>query len=129
MTNRAGVEQCLAARAYGRVEVALVHDERNGIDEMHLDTYFAVLDRDLCTLSEERLGPCAPRVEVYLPEGTAVDFAYRLARTTTLPDYLAEKGMRIVPFSKGEGGAVRGERILARAAPVRVRRRGSARRS
>jgi arginine deiminase len=124
LTNRAGVEQCLAARAYGRVEVALVFDERNGIDEMHLDTYLAVLDRDLCALGEEHLGAVAPRVEVYLPEGTAVDFAYRLARTTTLPDYLAEKGMRIIPFSKGEAeryaanGFLLGPRMYACSAGV-----------
>ncbi len=103
LTNRAGVEQCLAARAYGRVEVALVCDERNGMDEMHLDTYCAVLDRDLCALCDERLGAGAPRVEVYVPEGTDVDYSYRLARTTTLPEYLTEKGMRIIPFSKAEG--------------------------
>jgi arginine deiminase len=124
LTNRAGVEQCLAARAYGRVEVALVCDERNGIDEMHLDTYCAVLDRDLCAVSEGRLGAAAPRVEVYVPEGPAVDFAYRLARTTTLQDYLIEKGMRIVPFSKAEGerfaanGFLLGPRMYACAASV-----------
>jgi arginine deiminase len=124
LTNRAGVEQCLAARAYGRVEVALVYDERGGLDERHLDTFCAVLDRDLCAISEERLGPSAPRVEVHVPEGTAVDFAYRLARTTTLPEYLAEKGMRIIPFSKIEGehfasnGFLLGPRLYACAAGV-----------
>jgi arginine deiminase len=124
LTNRAGVEQCLSARAYGRVEVALVCDERYAMDEVLLDSYCAVLDRDLCALCEGRLGAAAPRVEVYVPEGTAEDFAYRLARTTTLPDYLAEKGMRIIPFSKAEGerfaanGFLLGPRMYACAAGV-----------
>ncbi len=102
LTNREGVAQCLAARAYGRVEVALVYDERSGIDATHIDAELTVLDRDLCALSEERLGATAPRVEIHVPDGTAVDYAYRLARTTTLPEYLAEKGMRIVPITRSE---------------------------
>jgi arginine deiminase len=125
LTNRAGVEQCLAARAYGRVEVALVCDDRTGPDELHLDSYLSVLDRDLCALCDERRSD-EPRVEVYIPEGNAVGFAYRLARTTTLPQYLAEKGMDIIGFSKAEGthgasnGFLLGPRRYACAAAVGV---------
>lgn len=102
-TNAEGVKQCLEARAYGFVEVAVVEDPRSQIDEMHLDTYFAALDRDLALCCETRLsGAEEPVVHVYHPEGSPEDFRYVLARSTLFSRYLEEKGMRVIPISKEE---------------------------
>lgn len=103
LTNEDAVAQCLAQRVYGDVEVAVVEDPRGGMDEMHLDTYFAMLDRDLAAVCDYRLsGFDEPIVHVYQPDGTPDDFVYRLTRKTRLSAYLADKGLEVVPFSKEE---------------------------
>jgi arginine deiminase len=98
LTNADGVAQCLAALAYGRVEVGVVRDDRAQMDEMHLDCYLAVFDHDLCALCDDRTGALEPSVDVYEPRGGA-DFEYRLARTVGLRSYLESKGMRVLGFS------------------------------
>ncbi|MCS6774457.1 MAG: arginine deiminase family protein [Anaerolineae bacterium] len=102
-TNADGVKQCLEARAYGFVEVAVVEDPRCQIDEMHLDTYFAALDRDLALCCETRLsGAEEPVVHIYQPEGCPEDFRYVLTRSTLFSRYLEEKGIQVIPISKQE---------------------------
>lgn len=103
LTNAEGVRQCLEERVYGFVEVAVVEDPRRSMDEMHLDTYFAMLDRDLAACCETRLsGADEPLVHVYLPEGSPENFRYVLTRSTLFSRYLQEKGVRVIPFSKAE---------------------------
>lgn len=103
LTNAEGVRQCLEHRVYGRVEVAVVRDPRMNMDEMHLDTYFAMLDKDLAACVDTRLsGEEEPEVDVHLPEGDDVNYTHRLARTLPFSAYLREKGIRVIPFSKGE---------------------------
>jgi arginine deiminase len=103
LTNEDGVRQCLDQRVYGDVEVAVVEDPRGGMDEMHLDTYFAMLDRHLATVCDYRLsGFDEPIVLVYMPESTPDAYTYRLARKTRLSTYLSDKGVQVVPFSKEE---------------------------
>ncbi len=103
LTNAEGIRQCLEHRVYGFVEVAVVEDPRCQMDEMHLDTYFAMLDHDLAVCCETRLGGAEePVVHVYLPEGTPSDFRYVLTRSTLFSRYLQEKGVHVIPFSKHE---------------------------
>ncbi len=104
LSDADGIGQCLEERVYGFVEVAVVRDPRGQMDEMHLDTYFAFLGPDLCLLCENRLGGDAePEVDVYRPEGDAHSFRYRLADKQAFSRYLADKGVRILPFSVEEG--------------------------
>ncbi|PJF48348.1 MAG: hypothetical protein CUN48_04065 [Candidatus Thermofonsia Clade 3 bacterium] len=103
LTNEDGVRQCLEHRVYGYVEVAVIEDPRMDMDEMHLDTYFAMLDRDLALCVESRLsGDEEPAVKVYVPQGAPDRYAYVLTRTTLFSRYLQEKGIRVIPFSKAE---------------------------
>jgi arginine deiminase len=103
LTNAEGVRQCLDHRAYGRVEVAVVRDPRMNMDEMHLDTYFAMLDKDLAACVDTRLsGDEEPEVDVYLPEGDDTRYTHKLARTLLFSAYLQEKGITVIPFSKHE---------------------------
>jgi len=102
-TNADGVRQCLEARVYGYVEVAVVEDPRGSLDEMHLDTYFAMLDRDLALCLETRMhGADEPAVHVYQPEGTRDQFRYVLTRSVLFSRYLEEKGIHVIPVSKEE---------------------------
>jgi arginine deiminase len=102
LTNEEGVRQCLEHGVYGHVEVAVVETPAQGMDEMHLDTYFAMLDRDLAICLDDRLaGDAEPAVRVYLPQGTRT-VTYTLARTVLFSRYLAEKGIQVIPISKAE---------------------------
>lgn len=103
LTNEDGVRQCLDRRVYGYVEVAVVEDPRANMDEMHLDTYFAMLDHDLAMCLDARLsGDEEPAVRVYTPQGMPEDYTYVLTRTTLFSRYLREKGIHVIPFSKEE---------------------------
>lgn len=102
LSNAAAIEQCLAARAYGYVEVGIVRDPRATHDEMHLDSYFTVLDADLCALCEDRFDGDQPRVDVYVPEGTPQEYAYRKTRSLPLAEYLQERGMHVLRFSRSD---------------------------
>lgn len=103
LTNAEGVRQCLERKVYGFVEVGVVRDERNNMDEMHLDTYFAMLDKDLAACCDTRLrGDEEPLVDVYAPVGNARAFSYQLSRTVKFSAYLKEKGITVIPFSKRE---------------------------
>jgi arginine deiminase len=73
------------------------------MDEMHLDTYFAMLDKDLAACVASRLsGPEEPEVDVWEPHGDHAHYEYKLARTLLFSAYLEEKGVHIIPFSKAE---------------------------
>ena len=103
LSDEDGVGQLLEHRVYGYVEVAVVKDPRSQMDEMHLDTYFGLVSRHLAVLCEDRIGgEQEPVVDVYLPEGTERDFRYRLARRCRFTEYLRDKQIEIVPFSKEE---------------------------
>lgn len=103
LSNEEGVRQLLENRVYGFAEVAVVKDPRAQMDEMHLDTYFNFLSRNKAILCSDRLEKEAqPVVDVWVPEGTPEDFAYRKKHTLPFPKYLEEKGMKIIPFSKEE---------------------------
>jgi arginine deiminase len=103
LTNAEGVRQCLANNVYGHVEVAVVVDPRNGMDEMHLDTYFAMLDRDLAACLDTRLsGALEPRVEVWQPDGNPGAFSMVHTRSVQFSAYLEEKGVTVIPFTKSE---------------------------
>ncbi|GAB4543448.1 MAG: hypothetical protein Kow0063_36620 [Anaerolineae bacterium] len=103
LSNEDGVGQCLERRVYGYVEVAVVKDPYSQMDEMHLDTYFSLLGPDLCALCEDRFqADQEPVLDIYRPEGSPSDFRYRLVKRVGFLEYLAEKGMRVIPFSKEE---------------------------
>ena len=103
LSNEEGVRQCLQQRVYGRVEVGVVRDPRLNMDEMHLDTYFTMLDHDLAACVDTRLsGEQEPLIDVYTPEGSDRDYRYMLTRTALFSTYLEEKGINVIPFSKAE---------------------------
>ncbi len=57
-TNEAAVKQLLAGDAFGNVdEVIVVKDEWHNQQEMHLDTYFNIIDHNLAVLVKGRTDP------------------------------------------------------------------------
>ena len=54
-TNDEGIRQLMEADAFGHDTVVVVRDHKFWQMQMHLDTYFNIIDADLCTLTSSRL--------------------------------------------------------------------------
>ena len=54
-TNDEGIRQLMKADAFGHDTVVVVRDHKFWQMQMHLDTYFNIIDNDLCTLTSSRL--------------------------------------------------------------------------
>ena len=53
-TNMEAITQIMEADAFGHDTIAVVNDHKWWQMQMHLDTYFNIIDKDLCTLVESR---------------------------------------------------------------------------
>jgi arginine deiminase len=53
-TNLEAIQQIMDADAFGHNTIAVVNDHKWWQMQMHLDTYFNIIDKDLCTLVESR---------------------------------------------------------------------------
>ncbi len=92
-TNQAAVDALLEADAIGHDTLVVCRDSKHWQMQMHLDTYFNIIDRDLVTLVESRLN--AKEGE---PEYVTVDI---YARKTGEREYhLCESGTGLVDFLK-----------------------------
>lgn len=102
LTDEEGARQMLENGVYGNVEVGLVRDPTPGMEEMHLDTYFNFLGRNLALLSEDRMEEGRePLVEIYepIPESKV---SYTKKGKMTLKKYLEEKGFEIFSITVDE---------------------------
>lgn len=92
----------MEADAFGHDTVVVVRDHKLWQMQMHLDTYFNVIDSDLCTMVESRLNATPSQPEyvtcsVYARQhGTR---EYRLAESD-LPfvEFVRRRGFRIIPI-------------------------------
>ncbi|MBO7186190.1 MAG: hypothetical protein J6V59_04755 [Alistipes sp.] len=103
-TNMEAVEQIMEADAFGHDIVAVVKDHKLWQMQMHLDTYFNIIDKDLCTLVESRY-----HAKEGDPEWVTVDLytrgsgekEYRLTRKDVpFVEFLKEQGFTIIPISE-----------------------------
>ena len=103
-TNMEAVEQIMEADAFGHDIVAVVKDHKLWQMQMHLDTYFNIIDKDLCTLVESRY-----HAKEGDPEWVTVDLytrgsgekEYRLTRKdVSFVEFLKEQGFTIIPISE-----------------------------
>ena len=101
-TNDEGIRQLMEADAFGHDTVVVVRDHKFWQMQMHLDTYFNIIDRDLCTMVSSRLDakPGEPEFvtcDIWTREpGTKT---YALARQDlSFVDYLRDNGFQIIPI-------------------------------
>ena len=101
-TNREGIRQVMEADAFGHDTVVVVRDHKFWQMQMHLDTYFNIIDRDLCTMVRSRLEaqPGEPEYvtcDIYArAEG---EKEYRLIQEDTpFVGFLRERDMQIIPI-------------------------------
>ena len=95
-TNIEAIRQIMDADAFGHNTIAVVHDHKRWQMQMHLDTYFNIIDSDLCTLVESRY---------YAKEGDAEWVTVDLyTRKSGEKEYtLTQKNMHFVEFLQSKG--------------------------
>ena len=101
-TNLDAIKQIMNADAFGHDTIAVVNDRKWWQMQMHLDTYFNIIDKDLCTLVESRY--LAKEGE---PEWVTVDLytrecgekEYTLAqKEIPFVEFLKQRGFTIIPI-------------------------------
>ncbi len=101
-TNLEGIRQAMEADAFGHDTVVVVRDHKFWQMQMHLDTYFNIIDTDLCTMVRSRLE--AKQGE---PEYVTCDIYARaigekeyqmIEEDIPFVTFLRERGMEIIPI-------------------------------
>ena len=103
-TNEEGIRQIMNADAFGHDTIVVVKDNKRWQMQMHLDTHFNIIDRNLCTMVSSRLNakPGEPEFgtcDVYVREPGSQP--YRLAQSDVpFVEYLQSKGYEIIPIDE-----------------------------
>ena len=103
-TNIEAIRQIMEADAFGHDTIAVVNDHKLWQMQMHLDTYFNIIDKDLCTLVESRLyakkgDPEWVTVDIYSRKSG--DKQYVLTqKDVPFVDYLKSRGFTIIPINR-----------------------------
>ena len=101
-TNMDAIKQIMDADAFGHDTIAVVKDHKLWQMQMHLDTYFNIIDKDLCTLVESRYyakegDPEWVTVDLYTRKSGEKD--YHLAqKDVPFVKFLEERGVTIIPI-------------------------------
>ena len=101
-TNMEAINQMMEADAFGHDTIAVVEDHKWWQMQMHLDTYFNIIDKDLCTLVESRYyakegDPEWVTVDLYTREAGTTE--YMLTRENVpFVEFLQERGFTIIPI-------------------------------
>ena len=101
-TNIEAIRQIMDADAFGHDTIAVVNDHKWWQMQMHLDTYFNIIDKNLCTLVESRyyakLGePEWVTVDLYTREDGKKEYALT-QKDVPFVNFLQERGFTIIPI-------------------------------
>ena len=104
-TNIEGIRQLMDADAFGHDTVVVVRDHKFWQMQMHLDTYFNIIDRNLCTMVRSRLEATKGQ-----PEYVTCDIYTRRAgkdyqlwkKDLPFVDFLRKRGMQIIPIDEAD---------------------------
>ena len=101
-TNDEGIRQMLETDAFGHDTVVVVRDHKFWQMQMHLDTHFNIIDKDLCTMVSSRLN-----AKPGDPEYNTCDIWARQPGTKTYTlwkkdqpfvEYIRGRGFQIIPI-------------------------------
>lgn len=101
-TNDEGIRQLLHADAIGHDTLVVVRDHKFWQMQMHLDTYFNIIDYNLCTMVSSRLNakkgePEYVTCDIWAREPGKVK--YKLVRQNVpFVEYLRQRGFDIIPI-------------------------------
>lgn len=103
-TNMEAIRQIMDADAFGCNTVAVVKDSKWWQMQMHLDTYFNIIDKDLCTLVESRYHAKPGDKEwvvVDLYQRSVEGGEYELScKDIPFVEYLTEQGFEIITIGE-----------------------------
>lgn len=101
-TNIQGIKQMMDADAFGHDTVVVVKDHKLWQMQMHLDTHFNIIDKDLCTMVTSRLmaqpgDPEYDTCDIYARANGTKEYSL-IREDVPFVDYLKEKGFEIIPI-------------------------------
>jgi arginine deiminase len=105
-TNDEGIRQIMEADAFGHDTIVVVRDHKRWQMQMHLDTHFNIIDRDLCTMVRSRL-----EAQPGEPEYNTCDIyvrapgenEYRLWQSDlSFVEFIRLRGMQIIPIDEAD---------------------------
>lgn len=101
-TNDEGIRQMMQADAFGHDTVAVVRDRKLRQAQMHLDTWFNIIDRDLCAMARSRMEALPSDAgfitcDIWTRWPGTVDY-FPARKDVPFVDYLREIGMEIIPI-------------------------------
>lgn len=105
-TNMDAVEQIMKANAFGHDTVVVVRDHKLWQMQMHLDTYFNIIDKNLCTLVSSRLNakPGTPEyvtVDIYVRKSGNTDY-HLLSKDVSFVNFLKQRGFSIITINEAD---------------------------
>ena len=103
-TNIEAIRQIMEADAFGHDTIAVVNDHKLWQMQMHLDTYFNIIDKDLCTLVESRLyakegDPEWVTIDIYSRKSGEKEYTLT-QKDVPFVDYLKSRGFTIIPINQ-----------------------------
>ena len=105
-TNMEAIRQLMEADAFGHDTVIVVKDHLRWQMEMHLDTHFNIIDKDLCTMQRSRM-EATPGTPEYCTADVYVrakgEQAYTLSREEVgFNDLIRTLGYTIIPIDRDD---------------------------
>ena len=102
-TNRHAIEELLDADAIGHDTLVVVKDALRNTAQMHLDTYFNIIDHDLVTLPAARLHAQEGEshylaIDIYTREH-GKRYYHQTTTNGSLVQFLQQRGISIIPIS------------------------------
>ena len=101
-TNEEGIRQIMEADAFGHDTIVVVHDHKRWQMQMHLDTHFNIIDRNLCTMISSRLyarpgDPEFNTCDIYVREPGTKPYTLQ-QQEVPFVDYMRARGYQIIPI-------------------------------
>lgn len=101
-TNDEGIRQLLEADAFGHDTVVVVRDHKFWQMQMHLDTHFNIIDRNLCTMVRSRLEakPGQPEFntcDIWVRKPGKVKYSL-WKKDKPFVEYIKSRGFTIIPI-------------------------------
>ena len=101
-TNDEGIRQMMEADAFGHDTIVVVRDHKLWQMQMHLDTHFNIIDKDLCTMVTSRLNaqPGAPEYntcDIWARKPGTKEYAL-WKQDQPFVEYMRGRGFQIIPI-------------------------------
>lgn len=103
-TNIEAIQQMMKADAFGHDTVVVVKDHLRWQMEMHLDTHFGIIDKDLCTMQASRANAKPGdkeyvTVDVYARKKGSKEYKL-IKRDMGFVDYVTSRGYKIIKINR-----------------------------